>query len=516
MLVLAFTFRTFIVEAFVIPTGSMAPTLKGAHSRFVCANCGYHFDVNYQDPNRGSGDINIPPDAGYGTIYCPSCAYRVHDEFSGRTAVHYGDRILVLKYAYLLNTPHRWDVVVFKTPSDFEVYKYSQAFIKRLVGKPGEQVMILDGDIYTSPSSPSSPTDAANATWQIQRKPDHVQADLWRIVSDSSYSPQGLSSGRVGGGEQLGVDAYVPWKASREESWRYSRDETGARAFQFADLNGQAELRFDPYIGNARQPLSDWLAYDQGSGQFRTWAVPDVKLSFFYTRAPGSGTGPLRLLLSKRNDVFIARLLPDAVELYKANLLHLPGGQQSMQLLSKTPFRFTDKPHQVDFINCDYRVRLLIDGKEVLATTDQQYSPNLPELLANESAQQPPPTITLSAENQVCTVSHLSLWRDIYYTTRRPDGGMLPRATSANPVKLGGDEYFVLGDNSPLSGDGRYWKDTVNLVGEDVHSQAGIVPGRFMLGKAFVVYWPAGYRLLRWGNASLDAIPNFGELRFIH
>ena len=45
-LILAFTFRTFCVEAFVIPTGSMAPTLSGAHFRAVCTMCGYNFNVN--------------------------------------------------------------------------------------------------------------------------------------------------------------------------------------------------------------------------------------------------------------------------------------------------------------------------------------------------------------------------------------------------------------------------------------------------------------------------------------
>ncbi|EQD44288.1 signal peptidase I, partial [mine drainage metagenome] len=45
-LILAFTFRTFCVEAFVIPTGSMAPTLSGAHFRAVCPMCGYTFNVN--------------------------------------------------------------------------------------------------------------------------------------------------------------------------------------------------------------------------------------------------------------------------------------------------------------------------------------------------------------------------------------------------------------------------------------------------------------------------------------
>jgi hypothetical protein len=37
--VLAFLFRTFEAEAFVIPTGSMAPTLMGRHKDLVCPKC---------------------------------------------------------------------------------------------------------------------------------------------------------------------------------------------------------------------------------------------------------------------------------------------------------------------------------------------------------------------------------------------------------------------------------------------------------------------------------------------
>src|SRR5215475_1918627 len=41
--ILAFMFRTFEAEAFVIPTGSMAPTLQGRHKDIVCPECGYEF-----------------------------------------------------------------------------------------------------------------------------------------------------------------------------------------------------------------------------------------------------------------------------------------------------------------------------------------------------------------------------------------------------------------------------------------------------------------------------------------
>src|SRR4051812_13817988 len=51
--IFAFIFRAFVVEAFVIPTGSMAPTLLGAHMRLKCNDCGYEFDVNYSGINEG-------------------------------------------------------------------------------------------------------------------------------------------------------------------------------------------------------------------------------------------------------------------------------------------------------------------------------------------------------------------------------------------------------------------------------------------------------------------------------
>src|SRR6201995_4778690 len=44
--VLAFLFRTFEAEAFVIPTGSMAPTLMGRHKDVVCPKCGYRYQVS--------------------------------------------------------------------------------------------------------------------------------------------------------------------------------------------------------------------------------------------------------------------------------------------------------------------------------------------------------------------------------------------------------------------------------------------------------------------------------------
>src|SRR5262249_9652105 len=46
VIVLVLLLKTFVAEAFVIPTGSMAETLLG-HQRWVtCPQCGYEFPVN--------------------------------------------------------------------------------------------------------------------------------------------------------------------------------------------------------------------------------------------------------------------------------------------------------------------------------------------------------------------------------------------------------------------------------------------------------------------------------------
>src|SRR5215216_5670426 len=44
--ILAFLFRTFEAEAFVIPTGSMALTLMGRHKDVVCPKCNYRYQVS--------------------------------------------------------------------------------------------------------------------------------------------------------------------------------------------------------------------------------------------------------------------------------------------------------------------------------------------------------------------------------------------------------------------------------------------------------------------------------------
>jgi len=520
--ILAFVFRAFVVEAFVIPTGSMAPTLLGAHSRIRCDDCGYEFVVNVNststaDDSRPSArgkndtrdDLVIPDAVRYPTSpICPNCGRAVPG--SG-LKVHYGDRILVLKYMYLFQEPARWDTVVFKAPAEPWKYDYTLNYIKRLVGRPGEQIMLLDGDVYARDAS------KPDATYIVQTKPQAVQEGLWRIIYDNDYHPQKPRPEGETPWQQ-------PWKTSDGKGWTLDGDGTErGRVFQFDNLTGSGRLTFDSAATPDANHLTEWLAYDQfayrptGIADPPDAVVTDLKLDLFYQRK--SGDGPLRLGLTKRDRSFVAEISPTRV-----TLLETTGGT-SKELAASSGSISSSKPVHVVFSNVDYQLTVRIDDQPVLKSTPAQYAPDIDALLADFKTLMrtpsrrnltPLPVVTLEASGQQCNITHLGLFRDIQYTNPEKGAGYgywgHPRSENLQ-IKLGKGEYFVLGDNSSISGDARFWQTPIRLPNEELEVGAGIVPARFLLGKAFFVYWPAGFSPI----SGLPSIaPNFGAMRFIH
>jgi signal peptidase I len=124
--------KPFVIEAFSIPANSMAPTLLGRHCRGKCERCG---GAAFCSP-----DVLDPSAFQVGTIrgMCEE-ELAACDVVELLPRVHGGDRILVSK----LLSPKRWDLVVFRVPYQPEV-----RFVKRLVGLPGETVVIDQGAIW--------------------------------------------------------------------------------------------------------------------------------------------------------------------------------------------------------------------------------------------------------------------------------------------------------------------------------------------------------------------------------
>ena len=136
--VLAMVFRGFVVEGFVIPTGSMAPTLLGQHLLKHSHQTGQDFTVGFDSRRLFSPERFSDPLLGRNVPLSMSEAKKIEPRG--------GDRVLVLKTLYPFFNPDRFDVVVFKNPTDTQ--GPSANYIKRLIGLPGDTVWIADGDVF--------------------------------------------------------------------------------------------------------------------------------------------------------------------------------------------------------------------------------------------------------------------------------------------------------------------------------------------------------------------------------
>jgi len=242
--VLAFLFRTFEAEAFVIPTGSMAPTLMGAHKDVDCLKCGHRFRVNASEesgeeaqgylaqlrsgrlgPNeRMEAEFRLA-NSTCNAGMCPNCRYvnpfrpdlpidaaeQVDAGEVTRQKKYNGDRILVNKYVYTVSDPQRWDVVVFKYPGNAQMN-----YIKRLVGLPGEMIRVFQGDLFASNKRPAEEElELQQEDFEIARKPPEVLLAMRQLVHDTDYDPVELfNAGWPLRWEPQGTAS--PWKVTAE------------------------------------------------------------------------------------------------------------------------------------------------------------------------------------------------------------------------------------------------------------------------------------------------------------
>ncbi|NBB94568.1 MAG: signal peptidase I [Planctomycetes bacterium] len=226
-IVLAFVLRAFLVEAFVIPTGSMATSLYGEHFTLRCPACGYVYAYGRTggtDEGRAAGGV-VPSNA-----YCPNCGFHYASGSAGAPTVvppRGGDRVLVLKYLYDFGSPQPWDVVVFKNPQTNR-----ENYIKRLIGLPGETIEIVGGDVFVTRPGEDQP--------RIRRKPPATQQAVWEVLHDSDYPPRPEAFSAVNG--------RVPWPGwqagLRGAAWEVTHE--GGRRFHFAGNDRPAVLEYRP------------------------------------------------------------------------------------------------------------------------------------------------------------------------------------------------------------------------------------------------------------------------------
>lgn len=71
-----------------------------------------------------------------------------------------GDRMIGLRTAYWFSEPQRGDIVIFKNPDN-----ENETFVKRLIGLPGDKVVIKDAKIYINDSETSLKEDYLPEEW---------------------------------------------------------------------------------------------------------------------------------------------------------------------------------------------------------------------------------------------------------------------------------------------------------------------------------------------------------------
>jgi signal peptidase I len=509
--ILAFLFRTFEAEAFVIPTGSMAPTLYGQHREVDCARCGTRFATGGQIESEVHENKIVHSSRTQYAI-CPNANCRFANDVLDRE-VFAGDRILVTKFPYEFHSPDRWDVVVFKYPEQSKTN-----YIKRLVALPGEEVKISGGDIWTRPQG-----DSGKGLFIIARKPPEKQRQLQLLVHDNDRPAQQLLETGWPESWQPRKPRGASWDVDEASGWVA---DPKARSFRFDQVAGREDeadswIRYAHYIPahtdweraaqNAppaspptAQLIKDFYAYNarvsvSGRDEFvRHNSIPigeyywvgDLTLSCTVEVLGSGGQIVFELVEGKRRYQCLVHLGTGEGQFQYQPELSEDGKWEAAGEAFDSGMN-SERRFDVVFANVDDRLCFWVNDRLV---KQLEFNPGgkYPPLISTVSTQADYSPVGISASGVSVRVSHLKIERDVYYT---PSPGQNYSADHDITFKLrddpdnaDNDEFLMLGDNSPHSNDSRAWLTQQT------------VPRRLLTGKAFFVYWPHAVPFLNDGR----------------
>ena len=456
VLILGITvFRSFAAEAYIVPTGSMAPTLLGLHKEVTCANCRYRFILGMDDRGRSARPV------------CPNCGQYAAD--SSDAVPSNGDRLLVQKFLFDLRSPRRWEVAVFQS-----TVEPTQAYVKRVVGLPGETIQIRDGDLYVDGRIARKNLAAIRAMRQLVFDNDF-------LPDDSDRFPRWVfRRGRTRFSEASG------WKAVGT-SFVHVPSKNDGNLVDWLDYR-----HWDP--DTARYgPIRDFYAYN-GADVRSDNLIGDLILDAMVS--PGPDARNLVVRINGRADSVFVTLPIDgpARPEVRRNGRFIPPENAGKGLASTSTSISGTKPSRLEVAVVDRRLIVAVNGRLAFDPID-----------FNDFASGPGPfasPISLGVQGGRLTVSNLKIYRDVYYTGTLADAPKRPFGVDT-PYVLGRGEYFVLGDNSPVSNDSRFWPESPVVRRGD------------FVGKPFLVHLPGRLFSLRVFGRSIGWIPDPGEIRYI-
>ncbi|MCH2182900.1 MAG: S26 family signal peptidase [Mariniblastus sp.] len=378
----------------VISGGSMAPTLLGRHYQVACNDCQFVFACD---------GINIPTDR---QTVCPNCGFAGNELKPAQFVAP--DRVSILS----TQSPERWDVVAVSLGNESEASR--QNAVKRVIALPGETMGFERGDILID--------------GMVVSKPLEIQKKLRIPVFDSDYRRPG--------------DTDLASRILRVASPGVPEDGTPSTASAqslSAVVDVEDRVRFQPITGyrskEAGEPadaIKDFYAYNQDLSrklnvvdqlfmQFDLLAEPDVSLMF---QVPGCC--PARITLNMES----------------VDLEQDCGGQlrhQSFQMPLRQGIGL-----KIEISNFDRRLQLIVNDCEIFDLE------SWPEQERQTEGHETP--LELAVAGGPCRLNRLQVWRDIYFF----DWGRFHFSKAELP-QAGEAEYFLLGDNVPVSTDSRHW-----------------------------------------------------------
>jgi len=396
--------RAFLVQGLILPLrvagDSMGDRLPGQHWQVVCQDCGFPFRCGTQHP---------PAD---GLAVCPNCG------FSGNPlaprALGSGRRVVIDKWSLWAQTPSRWRVVAIRPPAG----PVRQA-VKRVVGLPGEQLAIRDGDLYANERI-------------VRKRLDELQL-MAVMVHDDRFRMRQAPSSR--------------WQPEASDTrWR---DQGGWWAFDPDSAGSEAQ--------SPRLPI-DWLVY-------RHWPcapVPGPRLREVPVTDNDAYNQGLSRPLNDAHDLMLSAWLKwDEVEVLalrvhdgadKWELWLWPHEGRLQRLHNGRTVRTTGLAPipgggwmKLDFALCDRQLLLGLGDRMV-------YRCLLGAAPAARAGTSRP--LAVGVRGGRIQLRALRVLRDVVYT--HPDGTLRPWPA---PARLAAGELLVLGDNGPVSWDGRHWID---------------------------------------------------------
>lgn len=512
-LVLAFLFKAFAAEAFVIPTGSMASTLMGRHKDICCEQCGFPFQISASEESADASESPRERESLARVVggTCPQCRWTNYvgaDNFGKKTFLSFnGDRIFVNKSQFDFRDPSRWHVTVFRYPGKPQVN-----YIKRLVGLENETVRIRHGDVFVK-------KDGAD-DFEIQRKPLRALLAMLRPVDDNDYVQPRLHE--IGWPTRWFENETDIGHWNRSDNFKTFRadEKTGEKIAWLSFRNNIPSSDDWFYLSQGKMPpqgtvnnsqlITDFVGYNSGilkstdcrdgsrlvsvreineggnlkkehfcrenaNGMGLNW-VGDLALSCRLTveKDPGTTQGIFLMRLVKGGEEFLCEI---DLSTGRATL-SIPGlrGEEGQVPLfqpatAETPVR-PEKSFDLMFCNIDEELRLIVDGKEIDFDGKGRYdlfcgpggvlardrSPNMSDLTP----------ASFGVRNASVKIEHLKVQRDMYYIACNERSVGLQHQCDLLKSPLGNDSVTENTVNRVLSTP-ELWKDfgktnTVEIV----------------------------------------------------